>query len=263
MSRASLLSILVLMLTLTVSTVVGQGDGNETSTNETSGLRDAPPQPYVPPSRPAQSNNTTPSVPDSSTPNTGSGSSAPRQPTTGTGTAPVGPEADAWIETWFRRDVRIMRVDADGYRDGPSLFTKLFYNFSVVMYAKDTTKPFHYDIKINGFTVNEGDATWKLEWVTSVTEPSFNVTVDITQDGRTRHYEWARVIGVPGEDTAIGEEGGPATEVPKEAFTKGELLWRDFKRFAATILMVILAFGVVGGIYLEKMDRMGYEPFVG
>lgn len=174
-------------------------------------------------------------------------------------------DADVWVETWFRRSVDIHKVMPDGEREGTQRAVRMYYNFSIDAYVKDSSKPFTYKVWVNGQRVNEGQATWKLHWVTSVAMDSFNITVELSQDGKTRRADWALIIGVPGEDAGIGGGGGGEAppgpdliEVERNAFSK--LTWTIV---GASVGQIVVAFVIVGNIYLERKDALAWIPMVG
>lgn len=173
----------------------------------------------------------------------------------------VRPDIDIWVETWYSRAIDIHRVSPDGERDGLLRVVRMFYNFSVMIYAKDPTTPFHYMVYVDGVKVNEGDATWKLAWTTSVQEQSFNLTVEITQGAQTRHAAWAHVVGIPGADAGIGGAGAnPDGSTPgNETVPAGYITRLSWKLVGASLAQVVVAFAIVGGTFLERVERMGWS----
>ena len=171
-------------------------------------------------------------------------------------------DVDIWVETWFSRSIDIHKVLPDGEREGQAYVTRMYYNLSVEAYAKDP-RPFQYTIWVGDSKVMQGTATWKLHWVTSIQQDLFNISVEITQDGKTRRAEWARVLGIPGEDAGIGghagQEGpaGPLTQEVPVGFID-RLTW---KLIGASLVQMVAAFVIVGGIFLERVERLGWSRF--
>jgi hypothetical protein len=174
----------------------------------------------------------------------------------------VRPDIDVWVETWYSRSIDIHRVNPDGEREGLMRVVRMFYNLSLNIYAKDTSAPFHYKVFVDGTKVNEGDATWKLNWVTSIQEESFSLSVEVTQGSVVRHAEWAHVVGIPGADAGIGgggDKNGAGEAAGNETVPAGYITRLSWKLVAASLAQVVVAFAIVGGTFLERVERMGWS----
>lgn len=197
------------------------------------------------------SNNTSGQMPPSITP----------PPASNNTTTPVSTlEADIWAETWQSKTIDIHRVDPDGFRANAKRAVKMYTNFSVQIYAKNTSAPFHYRIWIDDIKVDEGDATWHYSWSTQTTESAFNLTVSVTQGSKERNVGWARIVATPKSDSGIGEEGEGDTEGNKgtEEVPIGYIGKLTWKVVIASAAQVAVAMVLVGGIWLEKQRRTGW-----
>lgn len=166
--------------------------------------------------------------------------------------------ADIWIETWYVKQANIYRVDPDGSRAGPSPIARMYQNFSIVSYAKNTSVPFHYVVQVDGVTVNEGDSTWKLDWETGEDADTFNITVTITQNGQSKTAVWAHVYGVTTPDTG-GLNGAAQKNENLIEMSSTDFMWFVLKLITACAVLMAATFYLIGGIHLERLERMGWS----
>ena len=233
---------------------------------DTGGLRDDSPPRHAPWTEPEPGpdpeSEPTPSEPSPPSPEPATSPQPEPERASPAAVAPNQLEADIWLETWFNRSIDIHKVLADGERGRKT--AKLFYNFSVEAYVRDTSEPFHYVIQIDGIKVSEGDATFHLNWVTSVEAESWNVTLQLTQAGKTRIARWERIVGVPGEDAGIGERPSGEAPVPTDITVPRTYITRlTWTIVLGNIAMMVASFVVVGGVFLEKVQRMGWQRWMG